>query len=116
MKGIKSPMNDRHRSDRNWRSFARTSLAASVPAHQGRTERKGLWKDWIGAFLALFSSFATVVVMTGCNTSHANAAPETPLIAVAFTQGPPNPMVTGNSAVVSAAVTNDPANAGVDWV
>jgi hypothetical protein len=116
MKGIKPPMNDPQRSDRNWQSLAPTGLAASVPAQQGRTARKGLRKDWIGAFLALFSSFATVGVMTGCNTSHANAAPETPLIAVAFTQGPPNPMVTGNSAVVSAAVTNDPANAGVDWV
>ena len=116
MKGIKSPMNDPHRSDRDWQSFARMGFVASVPAHQRRTERKGLRRDWIGAFLVLFCSFATVGVITGCNTSHANATPQTPLISVAITQAPPTPMITGNSAIVSAVVTNDPAAAGVDWV
>src|SRR5215472_2465461 len=109
-------MNDPHRSDRSWQSLATTGLAASVPAQQGRNERKGLPKDWIGASLVLFCSFATVGVITGCNTSHANATPQTPLISVAITQAPPTPMITGNSAIVSAAVANDPAAAGVDWV
>jgi hypothetical protein len=116
MKGMKSHMNHPHRSDRNWQWFARTGFVASVPAHQGRTERKGLRKDWIGAFLAVFGSFATIGVMAGCNTGgHASSISQTPLISVEIMQAPPT-MIAGNSAVVSATVTNDPAGAGVDWV
>jgi len=117
LKGMKSHMNHPHRSDRNWQSFARTGFVTSVPAHQGRTERKALRKDWIGAFLAVFGSFATVGVMAGCSTASHNTPPtQTPLISVALTQGPPASMIAGNSVNVAAAVTNDPASAGVDWV
>jgi len=106
-----------HRSDRNWQSFAGTGFVASVPAHRERTERKGLRKEWIGAFLAVFGSFATIGVMTGCNNGHASFAPQTtPFISVQITEGTPYSMITGSFVNVAAAVTNDPASAGVDWV
>jgi hypothetical protein len=114
MKGMKSNMNPPYRSDSIMHSVACMGFLASVPAHLERTERKVARRDRIGAILALCCSFASV--MAGCsNTSHMNATPQTPLISVALTQAPAS-MITGNSALVSAMVTNDPADAGVDWV
>ena len=110
-------MNDPHRSG-NWQSFARTAFAASVPVYGGRTERKGLGKGRIGAFLAIFCSFTAVGVMTGCNNSHTIPTPQTqtPFISVRYTQPPPTSMLTGSSVSLAANVINDPARAGVDWV
>lgn len=118
VKGVKSHMNYSHRSDRNLRWFAGKGFVVSIPVHLGRPERKGLQKDCIGAFLAILCGFATVGIM-GCNTGALSAKTNgltTPLISVAIKQALPTSMIAGNSATVSATVTNDPADAGVDWV
>jgi len=52
----------------------------------------------------------------GCSTSRPSTPPtETPVIFVALAQLPPTIMTTGTATQVSATVTSDPANAGVDW-
>jgi hypothetical protein len=109
-------MNQGNRSNRNLQSLARTGFAHCVSAPLLRTERKGLGKASICAFLAISSILATVGVMAGCNTRAASAGSQTPLIAVVMMQLPPSSMIAGNSAMVSATVSNDPSNAGVDWV
>lgn len=112
-------MNDPLRSDRDRQSFAVMGSLASVPACQARTERKCLRKDWFGALLALLGGLTTFGVMAACGSGAAKSSfqeTQTPLISVALTQGPPSSMIAGNSAIIAAAVTNDPANAGVDWV
>ena len=117
MKGMKSDMNHPHRSDRNLQSFACTGFMASVPAHQARTGRQSRRNDRIGALLAMVCSLVTIGVMAGCSTGAANSDhPQTPLISVVITQGPPTSMIASNSVTVAATVNNDPANAGVDWV
>ena len=111
-------MSHSHRSDRDGQSFVRTVLVACVSGYQGTTERKGLRKNLIGAFLGFVCSFAAVGLMAGCNTGAAkpnSQTTQTPLISVVITQAAPT-MITGNSAVFSAMVSNDPADAGVDWV
>jgi hypothetical protein len=113
---MKSSMNHPHRNDRELESFASTHFVANGTGNRARTERKGLRKDWIGGFVAILCSFATLGVMTGCNTSAANPATQTPVISVAITQFPPASMIAANSTSVSATVTNDVANAGIDWV
>lgn len=116
MKGTKSDTNHPHRTDCNLQSFARRRFVASVSAHLVRAVQKSLRKNWTGTFLAMFCSFVAVGVLAGCSNGSAKTGPQTPLISVAMTQLPPTTMITGNSAAVSATVTNDPANAGVDWV
>lgn len=54
--------------------------------------------------------------MTGCSSSSAKSGSGTPLISLAMTQLPPASLTVGGSATVSATVSNDLANAGVDWV
>jgi hypothetical protein len=112
MKGMKSDMNSPHRSDSIMHSVARIVFLANIPAQLERTERRVLRKDRIGAILTLCCSFTGLVA--GCGTGHVNATPQTPIISVALTQAPTS-MIVGNSATVSATITNDPANAGVDW-
>jgi hypothetical protein len=117
MKGKKLRMNHRHRSDCNALWFARRHFLTNVPECFVGTKQKILWKNWIAAFITILCSLATVSVMAGCNTSaKTSSQSQTPVISVAITQFPPTTMVTGNSATVQATVSNDPANAGIDWV
>jgi len=102
-------MNHPHRSDRNLQSFARPGFVARTSPETGR----------LGALLAILCGFAFVGVMTGCKSGAAsttNTDGQTPLISIALTQSPPASMIAGNSAMVSATVANDIADAGVDWV
>ena len=61
---------------------------------------------------------AALVGMTGCGIAGSQVSPssQTPIISVAITQPPPITLIVGSSVQVSAAVSNDSANAGVDWV
>ncbi len=71
----------------------------------------------VGAFLAVFFSLASFVLSAGCGKSGAEiSTSQTPVISVAMTQAPPSSMIAGNAVSVSATVSNDPSNAGVDWV
>jgi len=68
-------------------------------------------------FLALGLISGTLLAMSGCSPRAVNSARSvTPIISVAITQAPPGSMLVGTSAPVSATVSNDIANAGVDWV
>jgi hypothetical protein len=61
-------------------------------------------------------ALATLFALAGCSTNSAKSVSQTPVISVAISQAPPSSLIVGNSAQVSATVTNDVANAGVDWV
>lgn len=56
----------------------------------------------------------TLLTLEGCSAS-ASKTPQTPIISVAITQAPPASLNVVGTAQVSATVTGDPANAGVDW-
>jgi hypothetical protein len=71
------------------------------------------------AFLLFAVGLASVLGMAGCSGITSKADPSasvTPIISVAITQAPPASLLAGNAVPVSATITNDPANAGVDWV
>jgi len=71
---------------------------------------------------ALASVALTLVAfcgLAGCTTGAAkiqSPPSQTPLISIALAQLPPAVLPVSTSAQVSATVSNDPANAGVDWV
>jgi len=70
-------------------------------------------------FQALVSLALTLMILfgaAGCSTSQSAQPAQTPVISVALAQLPPTTLTTGNSVQVAATVTNDPANAGVDWI
>src|SRR5262249_7815242 len=102
-------MNHPHRSHRNLQSFSRPRFVSGTSPETAR----------LGALVAILCGFAFVGVMTGCKSGAAsttNTGGQTPLISIALTQSPPASMIAGNSAMVSATVANDLADAGVDWV
>jgi len=73
-------------------------------------------KNCLG-FLA-FMGLGTILGfnLSGCsNGSSATTQSSTPAIAIAMTQGVPATMIVGTTTNISATVTNDPANSGVDW-
>jgi hypothetical protein len=70
-----------------------------------------------GALLSLAAAFFSFVALAGCGSSGAaNTVTTTPTISLSITQAPPASLSVGGTATVSATVTNDVANAGVDWV
>jgi hypothetical protein len=67
--------------------------------------------------LALAFFLSALLGTSSCTSNGAKPSTSlTPIIAVSIIQVPPGSMVTGTSAPVSATVSNDIANAGVDWV
>lgn len=67
--------------------------------------------------LMFVASLAAFWGMSGCSTGAGKLPPsQTPVISVAIVQAPPTSIVVGSSAQLSATVSNDAANAGVDWV
>src|ERR1700751_54117 len=87
-----------------------------VPKTDALRPKQTFPENWLGALLTIVLGFAAFLGIAGCSTSRASSATQTPLISVAMTLIPPTSMVVGNSTPVSATVTNDIANAGVDWV
>jgi hypothetical protein len=70
-----------------------------------------------GAHLPLLLLLAVSCATAGCAVTGTKADQSlTPTISVSLMQGPPSPMSVGATATVSATVSNDVANAGVDWV
>ena len=70
-----------------------------------------------GADLLLMLPFALAIAMAGCGIVGTKASQlATPIISVTISQAPPASLLVGGTAVVSATVNNDIANAGVDWV
>src|SRR5262249_8668744 len=68
--------------------------------------------------LGLLLALAVFLGVSGCSSSNHSAiiTSQTPNILVAFQQSPPTFMNVGTTSQISAVVTNDVANAGVDWV
>jgi hypothetical protein len=63
------------------------------------------------------TGLAALLGMAGCSTNAAKTnSSQTPLISVVITQAPPASLQVGGTTTLSASVTNDIANAGVDWV
>jgi len=73
------------------------------------------WSLCFCAFLPFVVGLTAFLGMAGCSANTTKDS-QTPLISVAITQAPPSSLLVGNSAQVSATVSNDVANAGVDWV
>lgn len=66
------------------------------------------------AFSALVPGLTAFLVLAGC-AANVSKTSETPLISLAITQAPPSSLNVVGTAQVSATVSGDPANAGVDW-
>jgi hypothetical protein len=68
----------------------------------------------------LLFGLAALLGMTGCayttKAGSGASATTTPIISVTITQGPPASLLVGSTVHLSATVSNDPADAGVDWV
>lgn len=114
MKGIKSRMNHPHRRHSHLQRRACVGCSA-VSWNECETGGDCQPGGKIRLLLALFCTLAIACGMAGCGSTAATVS-QTPLISVEMTQLPPTTMIVGNSTVVSATVSNDPANAGVDWV
>lgn len=69
----------------------------------------------LGGFPVFVAFVVGVVCLPGCSTGAKTNNSETPLISVSLTQTPPASMPIGGTATVSATVSNDIANAGVNW-
>lgn len=96
-------------------SFARRSLDALLMSSSQESQRR-LRRIYSPALLALCLGVAASWGIAGCSANAAKSASLTPTISVAMTQAPPTSLTVGATATVSATVTNDVANAGVDWV
>ena len=65
--------------------------------------------------IMLFSVLATLALgVTGCSSS-SNGPPPPPVLSVAFSPQPPTSLAPGASTPVTAVVSNDPNNGGVQW-
>lgn len=68
----------------------------------------------VSAFLGFVLGLPAFLPLAGCS-ANASKTPQTPLISLAITQVPPTSLNVVGTAQVSATVSGDPANAGVDW-
>jgi hypothetical protein len=75
-------------------------------------------KNWATSKVWLLV-LANVLVMTlwlsGCGAVGNDNTATTPSTSVAMTSAPPSTLATGGTAVISATVSNDSSNGGVDW-
>src|SRR5208282_83096 len=105
-------MNHLHRSGSALGPVAQTDLLGaritkqSLPAIFGTALQLGL----------LLAAFWGMTACSSGSASSANSQSQTPLISLVMTQLPPASLLVGGSASVSATVSSDLANAGVDWV
>lgn len=108
-------MNYLYRSDRKLHSQT-DSLQEALPSKLHTNERRP-WSASLSLLLALAPSVAAIWGASGCFAGHSAALPtQTPVILVTMSQSPPAYMTVSTTTQVAAVVTNDVANAGVDWV
>jgi hypothetical protein len=94
-------------------------LADSIKKCSGTHRRKKLTLASVrcGAHAPLLLLVAVSIVLVGCVGGKATtSANQTPTISVSMVQAPPSPLSVGSKATVAATVSDDVANAGVDWV
>ncbi len=109
-------MNLLHRCDVALGLLAHTDFHTRTLRAHLQIEQQRL-PNTLKVFLSLTLILATVWGIAGCSSGTAKSSSQTtPLISVAMTQVPPATLNVGSSATVSATVTNDLANAGVDWI
>src|SRR5215831_697578 len=68
----------------------------------------------LSGFLAFVLALPAFLTLAGC-AANVSKTSETPLISLVLTQAPPASLNVVGTAQVSATVSGDPANAGVDW-
>lgn len=108
--------NRSHRSAGHSVSSGRSDSAETCFQTRERCEEKfsrGAWR--------LFPLFVIVLAalagMAGCAvTGKTDPSSATPVITLTMTQSPPAYLSVGKAIPLSATVSNDPADAGVDWV
>jgi len=109
-------MNCLYRSDR--KVYSRTDSLAETLQSDLQTNARRPWstRARLRPLLALAVSVAAFGGVSGCSTRSPNLSSQTPSILVSMSALPPAYMTVGTSTQVAAVVTNDVANAGVDWV
>ena len=107
--------NRSHRSAGNLVSSGRAGSVEKCFQTRERFEGKlscGAWR----LFPLFVVGLAALAGMAGCAlTGKTNASNNTPIITVTLTQTPPAYLLVQNAVPLSASVSNDPADAGVDW-
>ena len=109
-------INRLYRSEWNCFSFGRI-VSVDKDSEGPRRKTGQSCRGTCFGFLWLVLGLAAVLETAGCsaNATRTNDA-STPIISLAITQAPPASLTVGGTAQLSAAVSNDIANAGVDWV
>jgi hypothetical protein len=109
-------MNYLYRRDRKLHSHT-DSLQEALPPDLETNERHP-GRASLARLLALAACVAAIWGASGCagGTPSANLSTQTPIILVSISQSPPAYMTVSTTTQVAAVVTNDVANAGVDWV
>jgi hypothetical protein len=93
-------------------------LADSIEKCLGTHRRKKLTLASVRCGAPLLLLVAVSIALAGCLGGKATtSADQTPTISVSITQAPPpSPLSLGMTTMVAATVSDDVANAGVDWV
>lgn len=110
-------INRLHRSAGDFASFGRiAAVEKGLEAHRG-TKGQSFWHPRYLTCLPSLFVLVACFVLAGCsaNATKTNSS-LTPLISLSVSQAPPASLTVGARAPVSATVSNDLANAGVDWV
>jgi hypothetical protein len=106
-----------HRGEGKRISFGPIGLIEKAFETHARMKEQSCWSDCLRAFLPIAVGLSAVLCMSGCAITGAKASQsQTPIISVAITLAPPASLTVGTFAPVTATVSNDAANAGVDWV
>lgn len=72
--------------------------------------------NWTFDAVAGVTLLILAIGLSGCGAVGSSPTPQTPAtISIALTQAPPKTVVPSGTATISATVSNDSANGGVDW-
>ena len=115
-RGYRVMKNRSHRSAGNLVSSGRAGSVEKCFQTRERFGEKSSCGTW-RLFPLFVVGLAALVGMSGCAlTGNTKASTTTPIITVAMTQTPPTYLNVKNAVPLSATVSDDPADAGVDWV
>ena len=107
-------INRRHRSERGAVLCGRAdSIENRLEAHW---VKKLTFSLRCGPNRLLLLLLAVSIGLAGCGLTSKATGPLTPTISVSIQQSPPSTLPVGGIVSVSATVSSDPANAGVDWI
>lgn len=116
-KGPEVMTNRVYGSEANLVSFGRGGRVETGFQPHRQTKEQSYRSRCCRAFLHCVLALPAFLGIAGCSANATKTEGTlTPTISVAIVQAPPSSLIVGTSAPVSATVSNDPANAGVDWV